>query len=134
MASNENASGWLPFGKFSLPITREAGKFKVDEFADSLTEGILNRLVRAQLTKGPKTTGKDAYRLRIDNARRSSSTAWVSREPQRMITSRRERLSEMCIPPRRSFTVPVSESVVKLLELKKGASGVRVVAVDLSGL
>ena len=28
-------------------------------FADALTEGILNRLVRTQLSKGPKVKGKD---------------------------------------------------------------------------
>jgi hypothetical protein len=40
-------------------------------------------------------------------------------------------LSGVCIPPRKSMTVPASDEVVKLLGLKKGT---KVVALDLSGL
>ena len=99
-----------------------------------MTEGILSRLVRAQLTKGPKVKGKDIYKLRIDNASPLilngigvKGAAGQEGDPVR-------ELSGICIAPRHSFTVPVSEGVVKLLELKKGTSGVRVIAADLSGL
>ena len=41
----------MPFGKFSLPTVAVKGKFDTVKFVDGLAEGILNRLVRAQLTR-----------------------------------------------------------------------------------
>ncbi len=38
-------------GKFSIPVPQENGKVDIARFADALSEGILNRLVRAQLSK-----------------------------------------------------------------------------------
>jgi hypothetical protein len=134
IATNATATAWVPIGKFSLPIVKEEGKFQVDRFADDLAEGVLNRLVRAQLTKGPKSSGKNAYRLRIDNASPLilnglgilGSTAKAD-EPAKI-------LPPLSLAPRRSVTMPASEAVVRHLELKKGSGGVRVVAADLSGL
>ncbi len=40
-------------------------------------------------------------------------------------------LLDLCIPPRKSMTLPASEEAVKSLGLKQG---IRVMAVDLSGL
>jgi hypothetical protein len=36
--------------------------------ADALAEGLLGRLVRAQLIKGPRVNGKATYQIRVDNA------------------------------------------------------------------
>ena len=60
----------MNFGKFTLPVTQENGKAEVMRMADGLSEGILNRLVRAQIIKGSATKdkGKLIYQLRIDNA------------------------------------------------------------------
>ena len=33
-----------------------------------MAEGILNRLVRTQLVKGPRAKGKPTYQIRIENA------------------------------------------------------------------
>ena len=46
MSSDAAAQNWVPFGKFSLPITKGEEKFDVKQFAEGLTEGVLNRLVR----------------------------------------------------------------------------------------
>ena len=45
-------------------------KFDADRFADGLAEGVLNRLVRAQVIKGATTRekGKLVYQIRIENA------------------------------------------------------------------
>ena len=134
IATDSTAQNWVPFGKFSLSINREGNKFDAAKFSDALAEGILNRLVRAQLSKGPRTNGKETYKLRVDNASplvlnglgiMGSSTK--DDEPARV-------LPPLSLSPRRSVTMPASEAVVKLLDLKKGAGGVRVVAADLSGL
>ena len=61
---------WVNFGKFTVPVTRRDGKVELGQLADALSEGILNRLVRAQIIKGSATKdkGKLVYQLRIDNA------------------------------------------------------------------
>ena len=69
-SSDALASSWLNFGKFTVPVVQERGKAEVERLADELSEGILNRLVRAQVIKGSATKdkGKLVYQLRIDNA------------------------------------------------------------------
>src|SRR4029077_191650 len=66
--SYATAARWVALGKISLPVGRTKGKSHTAAFADALAEGILNRLVRTQLTKGPREKGKLTYQLRIDNA------------------------------------------------------------------
>jgi hypothetical protein len=134
VATDGAARAWVPFGKFSVPISREGDKLEVAKFADAVAEGVLNRLVRAQLSKGPKSSGKNAYQLRVDNASPLIlnglgilGTTAKADEPAKI-------LPPLSLAPRRSVTMPASEAVVKYLELKKGAGGVRVVAADLSGL
>ena len=94
--------------------------------------GTLNRLVRAQLIKGPRDKGKLTYRIRIDNASplilNGLAALGTDSKPR---TQTPRVLSGISIPPRRSMTVPASEEVVKTLGLKHG---IRVVAIDLSGL
>ena len=69
-SSDATAKGWVNFGKFAVPVAQENGKADVVRLADGLSEGILNRLVRAQIIKGSATKdkGKLVYQLRIDNA------------------------------------------------------------------
>ena len=127
------AKAWVNFGKFSVPVTQENGKVDVARFADALSEGILNRLVRAQIIKGSATKdkGKLVYQLRIDNASplvlnglAMLGTASKADEVPNVVPM-------ISISPRRSFSVPTTEAVVRDLGLKKG---VKLVALDLSGL
>jgi len=130
-SSDATARSWVPFGKFTLPVVPEQGKFDPLRFADGLSEGLLNRLVRAQLDKGLKDKGKMHYQIRIDNASplvlNGLAALGIASKPDETPKV----LAGICVSPRRSMTVPASEEVVKALGLKKG---IKLVALDLSGL
>ena len=130
-SSDATARNWVPFGKFTLPVIQEQGKFDVGRFADGLAEGMLNRLVRVQLSKGVKDKGKMHYQLRIDNASPLVLNGLAALGTTSKPDETPKVLSGICLSPRRSMTVPASEEVVKTLGLKKG---IKLVALDLSGL
>jgi len=133
-SSDADAHKWVLFGKFSLPLTRENGKLNVWRFADGLSEGILTRLVRAQVIKGSATKekgGKLVYQVRVDNASplilnglAVLGTATKENEEPKL-------LQMISVSPRKSLTIPASEEMVRTLGLKKG---IKVMALDLSGL
>ena len=120
-------------GKFTLPLVQENGKIDHVKFADSLAEGVLNRLVRAQVIKGSaqKDKGKLIYQIRIENAsplilNGLAIIGTASKEGELPKV-----LSGIAIPPRKSMLVPTPEESIKTLGLKKG---IKVTALDLSGL
>jgi hypothetical protein len=131
-SSDATSQNWLAFGKFTLPVAQAKGKLDNVRFADGLAEGVLNRLVRAQMAKGTaKEKGKRIYQVRIENysplvlngLALVGTTSPPGEEPKAV--------SGLCISPRRSFTVPATEEVVMTLGLKQG---IKLVALDLSGL
>ena len=130
-SSDESAQKWVAFGKFTVHLNGEDGKFDTTRFVDALAEGLLNRLVRVQLVRGPRDKDKPTYGLRIENASplNLNGLAALGLESQKDQAPRV--LSGVGIPPRRSMTVAASEDVVKQLGLKHG---IRIVAIDLSGL
>jgi len=130
-SSDATAQNWVPFGKFTLPVKKAGGKFDAMQFADGLAEGVLNRLVRAQLTKGPRVKGKLTYQLRIDNASPMVLNGLAVLGTVSKSDEAPKPLSGISISPWRSITVPAEEQVVKTLGLKQG---VRVMSIDLSGL
>lgn len=116
------ASSWVNFGKFTVPVSPQDGKVNVAMLADSLSEGILNRLVRAQIIKGSATKDKAklVYQLRIDNAsplvlNGLAIVGTASKEDEVPKV-----LSMISVSPRKSLTVPTDEHVVRNLGLKKG--------------
>ena len=123
----------MSFGKFSVPVTQENGKVNVARFADPLSEGILNRLVRAQIIKGSATRdkGKLVYQLRIDNASPLVLNGVAMVGTMSKDDEIPKVLAMICVSPRKSLTVPANEELVRTLGLKKG---VKLVALDLSGL
>ena len=129
--SDGPARNWAVFGKFSVPVKRDNGKLDTMKFCEEMTEGILNRLVRAQLSKGVKDRGETHYEIRIDNASplvlNGLAALGVASKPDEVP----KLLLGICIAPRRSLTVPASEKIVKELGLKKG---IRLVGLNLSGL
>jgi hypothetical protein len=129
--SDAAAQGWVPFGKFSLPVVQGQEKFDAARFADSLAEGILNRLVRTQLTKGPRQKDRPTYGIRIDNASPLILNGLAVLGTARKTGEIPKLLWGISIPPRKSMTLPASEEAVKTLGLKQG---IRVIAIDLSGL
>jgi hypothetical protein len=130
-SSDGAARNWVPFGKFTLPATQKPGEFEVSRFADALAEGILNRLVRAQLIKGPRDKSKLTYQLRIENFSPMLLNGLALLGPASKPAEAPKVLSGISIPPRKVMTVPASEEAVKVLGLRQG---VRVQALDLSGL
>jgi hypothetical protein len=125
------ATSWAPAGKFTLPLVLDKGKVKGAEFADALAEGILGRLVRATLGKGPVIKGKLTYKVKIDN----SSPLILNGVGVLGIDGKTgdtpKVLAGISVPPGKSFTIPATGQMVEELGLKKG---VRVIAADLSGL
>ena len=114
-----------------LPPGGGDAKFDAAKFGDALAEGVLSRLVRAQLRRGPQVKGKPTYQVRIDNASPLILNGLAVLGTGTAEGETPKELSGICISPRRSMTVPATEEVVKTLNLRKG---IRVVAADLSGL
>ncbi len=132
VASSDGAArNWVQFGKFTLPLVKDHGKTNTAQFTDSLAEGVLNRLVRAQLSKGPRVKGRLTYQLRIENASPLILNGLSVVGPASKTAEEPKVLMGISIPPRKSLTVPASEEAVKTLGLKQG---IRVMALDLSGL
>ncbi len=132
-SSDAVAANWVPFGKFTLPLAKDKAKVDLVKFNDGLAEGILNRLVRAQLIKdsGTKTKNKLVYQLRIENASplilNGIALLGTASKPDELP----QILSGICLPPRKKMIYPATDDLVKSLGLKKGT---KVVALDLSGL
>ena len=133
LGSDAVASSWVAFGKFNVPVAQGQEKFDASRFGDSLAEGVLNRLVRAQVIKGATTRekGKLVYQIRIENASPMvlNGLALLGTESPEKETPKV--LTGICVSPRRSLTIPASEDVVKAFGLKKG---IKLTALDLSGL
>jgi hypothetical protein len=131
VSSDGSAQKWVPFGKFSVALERQGEGIDTAKLGDALAEGVLSRLVRAQLRRGPTVKGKPTYQVRIDNASPLvlNGLAVLGSESKQLDAAKP--LLGISIAPRRSMTVPASEDVVKTLGLRKG---IRIVAADLSGL
>jgi hypothetical protein len=88
--------------------------------------------VRAQLTKAGKVKGKDAFKVRIDNASPLVLNGLALAGP---VSAGKDAqavaLAGLSVAPRRSLTVNATPELVERLGLK---TGIRVVAADLSGL
>jgi hypothetical protein len=131
--TDATAMKWVAFGKFTQPLVQENGKFDQMKFADSLAEGILNRLVRAQVIKGSaqKDKGKLIHQIRIENASPLILNGLAVVGTGSKEDEVPKLLSGIAIPPRRTMLVPTNDDVVKTLGLKKG---IKILALDLSGL
>jgi hypothetical protein len=136
------AGAWVGAGKFTLPLDGELPKTPADAklsegrlraalVADALAENLLARLVRAQLTKGPKVGGKETYRIRLDNVSPLVLNGVALAGPASTPEARPSALAGFSLPPRKSLTLPATAEMVQRLGLK---DGVRAVAADLSAL
>jgi hypothetical protein len=122
---------WVLLGKFSVAIPSDAGKVDTMELTDTIAEGILNRLVRVQLVKGPRERGKLTYQIRIENASPLILNGLAALGTESTKDEEPKVLSGISLSPRKSMNLPASEQIVRMLGLKKG---IRLVSVDLSGL
>jgi hypothetical protein len=131
--TDASATKWIPFGKFAQPLVQENGKINFAKLGDSLAEGILNRLVRAQVIKNSaqREKGKLIHQIRIENASPLILNGLAVVGTGSKEDEMPKVLSGIAIPPRRTMLVPTNDDVVKTLGLKKG---IKVLALDLSGL
>jgi hypothetical protein len=126
---------WAPFGKFSVPLVKKDGKLDSGRFGDQLAEGILTRLVRARLIKGPDATtrvkGKLIYQLQIENFSPMILNGLAILGAEHKEGEIPKLLWMISLAPKRKITLPATDDMVRSLGLKRGT---RVVALDLSGL
>ena len=105
---------------------------KAAEVADTLAEGLLGRLVRAQLSKtATKVKGQDVYKVRIDNASPLVLNGVAVLGNEAKTGELPKVLSGISVSPGKSMTVPATSEMVEQLGLRRG---LRVIAADLSGL
>ena len=129
-SSDEAGTSWVDVGKFSLPILKSDGTPSTPaELADRVAEGLLDRLVRVRLTR--EGQGKDAFRIRIENGSPLVLSGLTLGGSEPKAESRPSTLVGLSLSPRRAMTVPATPEVVRRLGFTKG---IRVLAVDLSGL
>jgi hypothetical protein len=155
LTTDARGATWASAGKFAL-ATAEG---EPAAWADRLAEGVLSRVVRVQLTKGPKVKAKDTYRIRIENASpfvlaglavagldfgkapaEKAATVPNDKDNEGDHPTDAEAmdlkqvpsvLAGLAIPPRKNYTVGATTEVVERLGLK---AGVKLLAADLNGL
>jgi hypothetical protein len=129
--SDGEAKAWVPVGKFTLPVGRKDDKVEAVAFADALAEGILGRLVRAQMSKGPVVKGKPTYKIRVENASPLILNGLAIQGAVGQPEDPPKVLAGISIPPFKNMTVPATGEMVDQLGLRKG---IKIIAADLSGL
>jgi len=123
---------WVPSGRFSVPVQKDSRPLESAKLADALAAELLDRVVLAKLSPGPRVKGKPTYTITIRNTSplvlNGLALSGASSDPA---SAQMSVLWGMCVPPHRDLKVPASPQVVERLKLKKG---IRVVGADLSGL
>ncbi len=99
--------------------------------ASRLAEGMLTRLVRVRLTRGPRDKGKETFRIKIVNGSPMILNGLALGGPDVSEDNPPSVLAGLTIPHLKRLTVGGSAEMVKRLRLK---DGVRVLAADLSRL
>jgi hypothetical protein len=123
---------WQSAGKLSVVLTkRNAEQPAPAEVADACAQGLLSRLVRAELAKGPKANDKESFKIKIENASPLILSGLALAGNTNAEEAKPSALAGFSLPPRKVLTVPASREMVSRLGLK---DGVRVVAATLSGL
>jgi hypothetical protein len=132
LTSDEAGTGWRAVGKFSVALADPKGTERpAVEIVDALAENMLDRLVRVQLTPGPRVKGKETYKIRIDNGSPLVLHGLALAGPAADPEAKPSLLLGISLPPKKSLAVPASSEVVSRLKLKQGIS---VQAVHLGGL
>jgi hypothetical protein len=129
-ASDEAGTSWVDVGNFSLsPLDAGGTPATPSELADRWAEGLLDRIVRVRLTREGR--GKDAFRIRIENGSPLVLSGLTLGGSEPKAAARPTTLVGLSLSPRRAMTAPATHEVVRRLGFTKG---IRVLAVDLSGL
>jgi len=127
-----DASRWVPAGRAELSLTGADGKaLEPGALADALAEKVLESTVRAEVAHGPRVKGKETFRITIRNGSPLVLNGLALGAAGADGAAAPSVVSGLCIPPRKSLTLPASAETVERLGLKKEA---RVIAADLSAL
>ncbi|WP_406696240.1 hypothetical protein V5E97_35155 [Singulisphaera sp. Ch08] len=126
-----NSLGSLAITVGSLEGDQDAIEVEAAEVIDAMSSGLLGKVVRAQLIKGPKSKGKETYTIRVDNGSPLivSGLAIAGAEASKPVPF--ASLSGLSVAPLTSLRLPATPEIVEQLGLQKS---VRIVAVDLGGL
>jgi hypothetical protein len=147
--SHPSGTDWVAIGNFRIkrsdlaPVaedsTKETPAPTIEQqrerasarLGDAVAEGMLARLVRVQLSRGPKDKGKETFRIKIVNQSPMILNGLALSGKEARDATPPSVLAGLCLPPLKSLTVPASAEMVERLRLKDGG---RVLAADLSGL
>ncbi len=148
-ASHPSGSDWINLGRFQIKaseMTLNADENAKDttpltstqkhengaaRLGDAVAEAIVARLVRVQLTNGPKDKGKSTFQIKIVNESPMILNGLALGGSKVSEDNPPSVLAGLSVPPLKSLTVGGSAELVKRLHMK---DGVRVFAADLSGL
>jgi hypothetical protein len=145
--TDPDAASWSAIGSFSVKradlgqameggdrpkLTEEQERLlPATRLGDAVADGLLNRVVRVHLSNGPRAGGKPSYKIRIENGSPFVLNGVALAGNDVSGTNRPTALAGFCLPPRKTLTAPAAAETVERLKLKEG---VRLLAVDLSGL
>src|SRR5262249_28675894 len=131
---------WTPAGQVEGPLPQGvSGRMQAGAFADAIAEAGLGRAVKGELIDGSpgpgeaerRGEGEGPYWIRIENDSPLILNGLIlaGAGPSRK-GGRPMFLVGLCIPPRKSLTIPAADDLVERLGLRRG---VRILAADLSG-
>ena len=143
--SHPSGSDWVALGSFQIKSVKpdlDSGKEAVETptsvperdaalLGDAVAQGLLSRLVRVHLARGPSVKGKESFRIKIVNESPLILNGLALGGSELSEDHPPSVLAGISLPPMKSLTVSGSAEMVGRLHLKEG---VRVLAADLSGL
>lgn len=145
-ASHPSDSEWVLLGKTKIKITEieptasaESAKWNAAQGLEArtiklgnvVTEKMLARLIRVQITKHAQSKGKDAYMVKVINQTPLLLDGLMLGGIDVKEGVAPSMVSGLSLSPLKSLSLPASSEAVERLQWKKG---IRVLAADLSGL
>ncbi|GAC1346842.1 MAG: hypothetical protein NVSMB14_09730 [Isosphaeraceae bacterium] len=132
VATDASASRFEEIGSTVLTLVEKDTAYdRAVKIADALSSGLLERLVKVKFALGKKVKGKPSYQIQIVNESPLILNGIALIGPTAKATRPPTTLAGVAIPPRHGVVLGASAEVVNDLGLKQG---IKVVAVDLSGL
>jgi len=146
-ANHPSGTEWVTLGEFQVkradaaagseitpkkePTTASTPDRDAIRLGDQVAEGLLQRLVRVNLSNGPKVKGKESFRIKIVNNSPLILNGLALGGSEGSDGDPISVVAGFCLPLLKSLTLPASAETVGRLHLKER---VRVVAADLCGL
>jgi hypothetical protein len=132
LTTDESGTAWRHRSTFTLSLADTQGSVRpAAEVADALALGVLDRLVRVELSSGPRVKGKATYKIRLDNASPLVLKGLAVAGSAAETAVRPSHLLGISLPPQKHLSVPVSAEAVERLRLKEG---IQILGADLAKL